>query len=149
MYGEWRYSFTILDLGTRWRWVVSFSPGNFTPREGAPGTHWKGGWVGPRAGLHAVLKSFALVGNGTSAVQPVGRPYTDWAISAHTSWNSYRLKRPPLWSSAQSFRLGFDSLPYQIFWEVRGLQRGPPSLVRTIEELLEWKSSGSGLENRD
>jgi hypothetical protein len=23
--GEWRYSSTILDLGTRWRWVVSFT----------------------------------------------------------------------------------------------------------------------------
>jgi hypothetical protein len=30
-----------------------------------------------------------------------------------------------------------------------GLERGPPSLVSTIEELLESKSSGSGLENSD
>jgi hypothetical protein len=29
------------------------------------------------------------------------------------------------------------------------LERGPLSLVRRIEELLEGKSSGSGLENRD
>jgi hypothetical protein len=29
-----------------------------------------------------------------------------------------------------------------------GLERGPLSLVRIIEELLEWKSSGSGQENR-
>jgi hypothetical protein len=43
----------------------------------------------------------------------------------------------------------FDSRPYQIFWEVGGLDRGPLSPVRTIEELLEWKSSGSGIENRD
>jgi hypothetical protein len=42
----------------------------------------------------------------------------------------------------------FDSRPYQIFWKLRGLKRGPLSLVRTLEELLEWKSSGSGLENR-
>jgi hypothetical protein len=28
------------------------------------------------------------------------------------------------------------------------LERGQLSLVRTIEELLEWESSGSGLENR-
>jgi hypothetical protein len=28
-----------------------------------------------------------------------------------------------------------------------GLERGPLSLVRIIEELLELKSSGSGLEN--
>jgi hypothetical protein len=43
---------------------------------------------------------------------------------------------------------GFDSRPYQIFWEVGDLKRGPLSLVRTTEKLLEWKSSGSGLENR-
>jgi hypothetical protein len=30
-----------------------------------------------------------------------------------------------------------------------GLERGPLSLVSTIEELLEGKNSGSGLENRD
>jgi hypothetical protein len=42
----------------------------------------------------------------------------------------------------------FDSRRYQIFREVVGLERGPLSLVRIIVELLEWKSSGSGLENR-
>jgi hypothetical protein len=30
-----------------------------------------------------------------------------------------------------------------------GLERGPLSLVSTIEELLGRKDSGSGLENRD
>jgi hypothetical protein len=30
-----------------------------------------------------------------------------------------------------------------------GLERGPLSFVRIIEELLEWKISGSGLENWD
>jgi hypothetical protein len=34
---------------------------------------------------------------------------------------------------------GFDSRPYQIFWEVIDLERGPFSLVSTIEELLERK----------
>jgi hypothetical protein len=29
-------------------WSAS-RPGRFTPREKAPGTHWIGGWVGPRA----------------------------------------------------------------------------------------------------
>jgi hypothetical protein len=31
----------------------------------------------------------------------------------------------------------FDSGRYQIFWEVVGLERGPLSLVRITEELLE------------
>jgi hypothetical protein len=46
-------------------------------------------------------------------------------------------------------RPGSDSRRYQIFWEVVGLERGPLSLVSTIEELLGRKSSGSGLEIRD
>ena len=33
--------------------------------------------------------------------------------------------------------LGFDSRCYQILWVVVGLERGPLSLVRSIEELLE------------
>ena len=33
--------------------------------------------------------------------------------------------------------LGFDSRRYQIFWVVVGLERGPLSLVRSIDELLE------------
>jgi hypothetical protein len=44
-------------------------------------------------------------------------------------------------------RSGFDSRRYQISWVVVGLELGPLSLVSTIEELLERKSSGSGLEN--
>jgi hypothetical protein len=39
---------------------------------------------------------------------------------------------------------GFDSRRYQIFWEVVSLERGPLSLLNITEELLEWKSSGSG-----
>jgi hypothetical protein len=60
--------------------------------------------------------------------------------------------RPPLWSKSswlQTQRSGFDSRRYQILWEVMGLERGPLSLVSTTEELLERKSSGSGLENRE
>jgi hypothetical protein len=36
-------------------WSAS-RPGRFTRRERAPGTHWKGGWMGPRTGLDAVVK---------------------------------------------------------------------------------------------
>jgi hypothetical protein len=48
----------------------------------------------------------------------------------------------------QTRRSGFDSRRYQIFWEVMGLERGPLSLVRIIEELVQG-NSGSGLENRN
>jgi hypothetical protein len=61
---------------------------------------------------------------------------------------------PPLWSSGQCSWLQIqrswtDSLRYQIFWEVVGVERGLLSLMSTLEELLERKSSGSSLENRD
>jgi hypothetical protein len=65
---------------------------------------------------------------------------------------SWRLRH--LWSGGQSTwlrtqRSGFDSRLYQIFWEVVGLERGAPSLVSTIEELPERKSSGCCLEIRE
>jgi hypothetical protein len=49
-----------------------------------------------------------------------------------------------LWSISQGSwlqiqRSGFDSRRYQIFREVVGLERGPLSLVTTIEEVLERK----------
>jgi hypothetical protein len=43
----------------------------------------------------------------------------------------------------------FDSWLCHIFWEEVGLEWGPLSLVSITEELLEWKCSGSSLENRD
>jgi hypothetical protein len=36
--------------------MVSFAPRPLYRRERAPGTHWIGGWVGPRAILDAVVK---------------------------------------------------------------------------------------------
>jgi hypothetical protein len=49
----------------------------------------------------------------------------------------------------RSWGPGFHSRRYQIFWEVMGLERGQLKLVRITEELLEWKSSGFGLGNRN
>jgi hypothetical protein len=43
---------------------------------------------------------------------------------------------------------GFDSRRYQIFCVVVSLERGPLNLVSINEEVLERKSSGSGLENQ-
>jgi hypothetical protein len=42
-------------------------------------------------------------------------------------------------SGYRSRGVGFDSQSFQIFWEAAGLERGPLSLVRTNEELLEGK----------
>jgi hypothetical protein len=85
--GEWMYSYThsltsALDGG---EWSAS-RPGHFTSRERVAGTHWIGGWVGPRAVLDAVVKrkipSHRRESNPrTPIVQPVAQRYTDWAIT--------------------------------------------------------------------
>jgi hypothetical protein len=74
-------------------------------------------------------------------------------------WNGHNFESlfyhgPPLWSSSQSSwlqsqRSVFDSRRYKIFWDAVGLERGPLSLVSTIEELPERNSSASGLENQE
>jgi hypothetical protein len=63
--------------------VVSFTPLPLYPRERAPGTHFIGGWVDPRAGLDdmAKWKFFTLLGVElplSLVVQPVASRYTDW-----------------------------------------------------------------------
>jgi hypothetical protein len=72
----------ILDLGTRWSCVVRFTLGRFTHKEKTPGSHWIGGWLGPRAVLDAVVKrkipSLRRESNPrTPIVQPVVQRYTD------------------------------------------------------------------------
>jgi hypothetical protein len=62
MGGEEVLLLLVLNLGTRWGWAVSITPWlPFTPRERTPGTHWTGGWVGPRASLDAETKRKVLV----------------------------------------------------------------------------------------
>jgi hypothetical protein len=63
------------------------APAALPPRERAPGTHWIGGWVGPRAVPDVVVKrkipSPRRESNPrTPIVQPVAECYTDWAITA-------------------------------------------------------------------
>jgi hypothetical protein len=55
-------------------------------------------------------------------------------------WSEFLVTDPEVW-------VRFLALPE--LRQVVGLDRGPLSIVSTIEELLERKSSGSGIENRD
>jgi hypothetical protein len=50
--GEWRYSSTILNLGTRW----NFTPLPLYSRENSPRYPLYRRWVGPRAGLDVMEK---------------------------------------------------------------------------------------------
>jgi hypothetical protein len=65
-------------------WSAS-RPGRFTHREGTPGTHWIGGWVGPRAVLDAVVKrKISSPCRESNSRTLIVQPYTDWAITAIT-----------------------------------------------------------------
>jgi hypothetical protein len=57
VWGSGRMNPHFLDLGTSWRWVVSFTPRPLYP-------HWIGYWVNPRAGLDDLEKItfFILLG---------------------------------------------------------------------------------------
>jgi hypothetical protein len=57
------HSLTSALYGGEWS---ALHPGCFTPRERAPGTHWTGGWVGPRDVLDMVESN-----PRTPIVQPV------------------------------------------------------------------------------
>jgi hypothetical protein len=51
----------------------SSRPGRFTSEERAPGTHWIGGWVDPRAGFEHVQNRKFLTLPGLE-LRPLGRP---------------------------------------------------------------------------
>jgi hypothetical protein len=58
------------------------APAALLPKEGAPGTHWIGGWVGSRAVLDAVVKRKIRSPRrestpSTRIIQPVAQRYTD------------------------------------------------------------------------
>jgi hypothetical protein len=45
-------------------------PDRFTPDKISPGTHWIGGWVGPKAGMEAVDKIIGPTGTRTLTPRP-------------------------------------------------------------------------------
>jgi hypothetical protein len=52
---QWRHSSIVFNFGTRWKWVISFTPLSLHPQDIEPsGTHWIGEWVGPKTGLNAM-----------------------------------------------------------------------------------------------
>jgi hypothetical protein len=72
--------------------MVIFTPQPLYPGERAPGTHWIGGWVGPRAGLENVEKrkflTFRDSNSDPSVTQPVASRYTTYTLPAHSGSHS-------------------------------------------------------------
>jgi hypothetical protein len=89
--GEWRYSSTILNHGTGWRWVVSFGPRPLYPRRKSPRYPSDKRLGGPqnRSGRCGGEKILHLP---ESSPGHPARRYTDWAIPApHLlyKWNNF------------------------------------------------------------
>jgi hypothetical protein len=56
-------------------------PGRLNPKKTASGTHWTGGWVGPRAVLDALVKR-KITSPPRTPIQLLAQRYNDWAIMA-------------------------------------------------------------------
>jgi hypothetical protein len=65
---QWRYR--TFNHSTRWEWVVRFTPRPLCFQRKNPGTHWTGGWVGPRAGLEVMAKIKILPRRGPNPGLP-------------------------------------------------------------------------------
>jgi hypothetical protein len=83
--GEWRYTSTI-DLGTRWRRVISFTPHQLYLRRKSPRYPFE-----PVYESCGEEKNLAPVWVRTSAIQPVARRCTAWAIQTHFFISSFLL----------------------------------------------------------
>jgi hypothetical protein len=107
----------ILDLGTRWGWVVSVTPRpRFNPRERTPSTNCTGGWVGPRAGLDA---------EATGKILFLCRDRTSIARSSSSSPNTIVTELPgsPYFPLAEFYILQ-DPSQNQINFIVEGIVTG-------------------------
>jgi hypothetical protein len=75
-------------------WSAS-RPGCFTPGGKSPGTHWTGGWVGPRTGLDDVeTENFFLLPG--LEIRPLGRPARRQSLYLITSLKQLKLVPSPV-----------------------------------------------------
>jgi hypothetical protein len=94
-------------------WSVS-RRGRFTSRERVPGTHWRGGWMGPRAGLYVVEKRKISC---TRRESNPSRPARSQSL--------YRLSYPA--------RILTVNTPMKIIWNKSILKVVPPSVSRQAQ----------------
>jgi hypothetical protein len=83
------FSLTSALVGGEWS---AAHPDRFTPGERDPGTHWIGGWVDPRAGLHDVEKRKFLTLPGLKLL-PLGRPARSQSLYRLLNYLCMDLKR--------------------------------------------------------
>jgi hypothetical protein len=114
---QWRYSSTILDLRTGWRWVVSFTPGRIITREWAPRTSRVGNeWTTELIWLVWRREKAFVARNWTQIDQHIAQCCIDWIIplryisfSEIYKWPHLDIMRGPDWR--RDFR--FRSVPWR------------------------------------
>jgi hypothetical protein len=76
--GDWRYSSTIRELGTRWRYLVNFTPRPRYPHRNHPQYQLYRRLGGPQSwsGCWSRQKSLTPARNRTPGVQPIACHYT-------------------------------------------------------------------------
>jgi hypothetical protein len=89
--GEWMYSSIFSWPGTSWTWVVSLTPRLLYRRKTAPGTHWIGCWLGPRAGLDDAEKRKFLT-QPELELRPLRRPVRNQSLYRLRYKSSFFLK---------------------------------------------------------
>jgi hypothetical protein len=136
--GKWYIDPRFLDLGTSWRWVVSFIslPSHRYPLDrvldglqSRPGRYREVKILDPSRIRTPTPQSSSSYPVATPITLP--RPIT--RLTLRTSGQSF-------WLLIQESE--FDSQRYKIFWEVVCLERCPLNFASTVVELLGRKSSG-------
>jgi hypothetical protein len=79
--GQYRCASTLFNLGARWRWVVSATPGPLRFLEWA-GSHCVGGWVGAPPSVWLGADNSSLPVFDPRTVQPAASRCTDYAVPA-------------------------------------------------------------------
>jgi hypothetical protein len=97
-------------------WSAS-RPGRFNPGKRAPGTHWIGDWVDPRASLDDVEKILDPTGNRTP---PLGRPARSQSL--------YRLRYPG------------SNLKFRVLIDIQILRKVCYGLIFVKCKLIIWRS---------
>jgi hypothetical protein len=141
--------------------VVSFSFRRFPPPPGDrdPGNHWIRSRVDPRASLDPSVvlpvASHRLCYSGSIIMKYHRKLYLHFSFCGSKFLPPNLLMQDLLCGLVirvpghRSRGPGFGSLRYQIFREVACVERGPFSLVSTIEKLLGRNGSVSSLEIRE
>jgi hypothetical protein len=90
------------SIGTRWRSMHGFALRG-------PEFHWRGSWMGPRAGVNMDAKRKIPAGNRTPIVQSIETQYTDWAIPNTLEMYTIMVILVRFYATMKQLNLGVDT----------------------------------------